>query len=119
MSTREKVAEAIYMAAPYPPLQAWSEMPDKYRERALRCADAAIAAHLEALKADGYAVVKLPDADGIKRQHISFGPDAECEHECCPAWIEDDDTEISYSLDEARELAAALLSAADAAEASR
>ncbi|MGV0805774.1 hypothetical protein [Mycolicibacterium setense] len=69
-----------------------------------------------ALKAARIAVVELPDLDGIKLQHISFGPDAECEHECCPAWIEDDDTEVSYSLDEARDLAAALLAAADAAE---
>lgn len=72
---------------------------------------------MEMFKDDRIAVVELPDLDGIKRQHISFGPDAECEHECCPAWVEDDDTEISYSLDEARDLAAALLAAADAAEA--
>lgn len=74
---------------------------------------------LAALKAARIAVVELPDSDGIKLQHISFGPDAECEHECCPAWVEDDDTEVSYSLDEARDLAAALLAAADAAEAGR
>lgn len=71
---------------------------------------------LDALKAAGYAVVKLDQA-AIKAAHISYGPGANCEFDCCPPWIRDDDTEVEYSVSEAREYAAALLAAADAAEA--
>lgn len=75
---------------------------------------------IRALKAAGYAVVKLPDLDGIAKQHIRFGPECEeaAEHGCAP-WVQDDDTDISYSTDEAREVGAALIAAADAAEAGR
>jgi hypothetical protein len=55
----------------------------------------------------------LTDAE-IAEHGIRFGGGAGCE--CCPPWIIDDNTEISFSTDEAREYANALLAAADKAE---
>lgn len=55
MSARNKVAAAIEGM----PVGDWSIGP----QTALRIADAAITAHLDALKAAGYAVVELPRPD--------------------------------------------------------
>jgi hypothetical protein len=57
MSAREKVAKAINPNHP---------------DIALHIADAAIAAHLEALNADGCVVVHLPDSDVIDRNGYEY-----------------------------------------------
>lgn len=111
---RDKVAKAISAARghAHPGLH--------YTEH---LADAAIAAHLEALKADGYAVVTLPASPseywGAGHQpqwnHYPFtrvcGEDVEIGARC----------EHVYRINviEARVFAADVLAAADAAEASR
>ncbi|MGV0805786.1 hypothetical protein [Mycolicibacterium setense] len=55
MIAREKVAEAIRLRATFGPYLDW------FKETPESLADAAIAAHLEALKADGYTVIRLPE----------------------------------------------------------
>ncbi len=68
------------------------------------------------LSLPGIAIVELPDTAGISSQHIRFGPGGDCEYDCCPPWVRDDDSDIDFGLDEVRRYAAALLSAANAAE---
>jgi hypothetical protein len=59
---RDAVAEALYRShcRPDDPT-VWNRTAEWVRESWRRQADAAIAAHLDALKADGYALVKLAD----------------------------------------------------------
>lgn len=68
------------------------------------------------LSLPGIAIVELPEVSQIRDLHVVYGSGGDCE--CCPPWIQDRDTEIDYSLGEAREYAAALLAAANAAEVS-
>lgn len=64
MSARDKVAEAIWRvvvpAAAKSGIE-FEQMAESSRQVFLLMADAAIAAHMEALKDEGYAVVKLPE----------------------------------------------------------
>lgn len=68
------------------------------------------------LSLPGIAIVELPDAAGISSQHIRFGLGTDCEYDCCPPWVRDDETNIDFGLDEVRRYAAALLAAANAAD---
>lgn len=61
MTDIDRIAEAICSTTSAGKLFPWSESTEPEREPWRRMADAAIAAHLEALKADGYAVIKLPE----------------------------------------------------------
>lgn len=108
MSAREKVAIALWRLRH--PDDIWPDGhvgADVYRD----LADAAIAAHMEALKADGCAVVKLPEVSREDLYHqywISIAPNASIKYEYDGGW---DSTE------HVREFAAALLAAAAKAEA--
>ncbi|ART68178.1 hypothetical protein BTO20_05885 [Mycobacterium dioxanotrophicus] len=111
-TAREKVAEAIRAARGWKPEHGFG-----YTDH---LADAAIAAHLDALKTNGYALVKLP-----KSPSEYWGP----EHQ--PQWnhypytrVDGDEIEIGARCEyvfranvlEARVFAADVLAAADAAE---
>jgi hypothetical protein len=64
MSTaRDKVAEALYRShcRPDDPT-VWNQTAEWVRESWRRQADAAITVHLDALKADGCAVIRLPES---------------------------------------------------------
>ncbi|AYQ98282.1 hypothetical protein SEA_CHEWBACCA_58 [Mycobacterium phage Chewbacca] len=64
MTSREKVAEAIWLATvPAVALKGveFEDMTESSRQVFLLMADAAIAAHMEALKAEGCVLVKLPE----------------------------------------------------------
>lgn len=74
---------------------------------------------LAALRAAGYELVKLPDAASISESHITYGHGGDCEFDCCPPWVKDEDLDYEYSVSEARLYAAALLAAAVAAEETR
>ncbi len=116
MSAREKVAQEIWQRYV---VEVGRALPEGLADQ---MADAAIAAHLEALKADGYAVIKLPeptapDFTGVEWTgeawdvfaYGSTGHRGQVEIQA-PRYA---------SPATARELAAALLAAAERAEASR
>jgi hypothetical protein len=63
------------------------------------------------------SIVELPNSDEITKQGISYGSGAGCE--CCPPWVKDENSDVSFSVDESREWAATLLSAANKAEESK
>ena len=72
-----------------------------------------------ALRVAGYRMIQLPDAAGISEAHITYGHGDDCEFDCCPPWVRDEDLDYEYSVSEARLYAAALLAAAVAAEETR
>lgn len=74
---------------------------------------------LAALRVAGYRMIQLPDAAGISEAHITYGHGDDCEFDCCPPWVRDEDLDYEYSVSEARLYAAALLAAAVAAEETR
>lgn len=108
----------------YAVAEALREIIDEWAAGMLDCedlADAAIAAHLDALKADGYALVKLPEPigdDGVNRawQWVSRWWDLPPNE---PRVVSMHSAPRLLSVDDARCLAAQLLAAADAAEAQR
>ena len=130
MTVREKIAEAIWKAErPEFATLRWDQCP--FPKSYLAQADAAIAAHLDALKADRYAIVKLPDPTTVYQPgdtpnghdysivqwptalaDVSWLDDRELFW--CPRMHDGDETPAEF-----REFAAALLAAADAGEAHR
>ena len=74
-----------------------------------------VSGYLAAALRERYAIVELPEPVGNMVGPFRFSRGAGCE--CCPPEVYDTDTEVSYSVSEARVEAAALLAASAAAEA--
>ncbi|MFV8173762.1 hypothetical protein [Mycolicibacterium peregrinum] len=120
---RERVAEAICSTTSAGKLFPWSESTEHEREPWRRMADAAIAAHLVEVGQGGYVVVALPEpVEGEWRirevGNVALLLDA-CGVPTSGVRITNIGFDLTVHRNEARSLAAALLAAADAAEASR
>lgn len=120
--TREAVAEAMWSMAKNLDKVSWSTCAASIRDSWRSRAEAAIAAHLEALGAGGYVVVKLPEAqlwDGPGQERYWRVDDTTVQVDkfnVATVDIDDDWDDLGATPDQFRRLAAALLAAAAKAE---